>query len=132
MRRRPRYATGNELGASSARALEGRVDLGYKLVPEADAPGFVPAEGLLDVRFRRAEDDESHFEPRMRALASDQLLNDAAFALSRRRSSSSLCHSGAGASWSSESQSSPRSSSFSSSARSRIAAASSGRVTPEA
>ncbi len=80
------------------RALERRVDLGDELAPEAGAPGFVPAEGLLDVRLRRLEDDEDHFEPRMRAFASDQWLNDAASALSSRRSSSSLCHSGAGVS----------------------------------
>ena len=77
------------------RARERRVDFVDELVPEADAPGFVPSECFVDVRFRFTEDDEDHFEPRMRTFASDQLLNDAASALSSRRSSSSLCHSGA-------------------------------------
>ena len=66
------------------RAREGSVDLVDELAPMADAPGFVPSEGLFDVRFRFAEDDEDHFEPRMRAFASDQLLNDAASALASR------------------------------------------------
>ena len=79
-------------------ALEGRVDLGYELAAEAGAPRFVPTECLLDVFFRRAEDDEDHFEPRMRAFASAQGLKDASSAVSSRRSSSSWCHSGAGVS----------------------------------
>jgi hypothetical protein len=64
------------------------VDLVDEVAPEAHAPGFVPWECLLDIRFRVSSDDED-LEPRMRAFAFPQLLNEASSALSSRRSSSS-------------------------------------------
>lgn len=65
-------------------ARERGVDLVDELASEADAPGFVPSEGFSDIRFRFSDDDEDHFEPRMRAFASDQPLNDAPSAFERR------------------------------------------------
>ncbi len=78
-------------------SLERVVDGIHECVPETGALGFVPAKGLEDVGFRLAAKNQDHFEPRIRAFASDQGVKDSAFALASRASSSSLCHSGTGA-----------------------------------
>jgi hypothetical protein len=41
--------------------------------------------------------NQDHFKPKIRAFASDQAAKESPFALARRGSSSSLCHSGLGA-----------------------------------
>ena len=56
--------------------------------------GFVPTERFQDVGFRLAAKNQDHFEPRIRAFASDQEVSDSASALDSRRSSSSLCQLG--------------------------------------
>ncbi len=78
-------------------SLERVVDDIHERVPETGALGFIPAKGLQDVGFRLAAKKQDHFEPRIRALASDQAVKDSAFVLANRASSSSLCHAGTGA-----------------------------------
>ena len=77
-------------------SLERIVDDIDECVPKTGTLGFVPAKAFQDVGFRLAAKNQDHFEPRIRAFASDQDVKDSAFALASRASSSSLCHSGTG------------------------------------
>jgi hypothetical protein len=77
--------------------VERVVDHIHECVPKTDALRFVPAKGIQDIGFRLAAKNQDHFEPRIRAFASDQDVKESAFALVNRASSSSLCHSGTGA-----------------------------------